>query len=61
MLLWLWRSPAAVVPIRPLAWENSICHGCSHEKEKEKRNELLMHVTTWINHGATLLRGKKLS
>ena len=32
VLLWLWCSPAAVAPIRPLAWE--LCHGCSPKQQK---------------------------
>ena len=33
-LLWLWRRPAAVVPIRPLAWEPR--HGMGMALKKEK-------------------------
>ena len=29
MLLWLWRRPAAVAPIRPLAWEPPYAAGAA--------------------------------
>ena len=35
-LLWLWRSPAAIAPIRPLAWEPSYAVGSALEKTKKK-------------------------
>ena len=34
--LWLWRRPEATAPIRPLAWETSICHGCGLKNRKKK-------------------------
>ena len=38
-LLWLWRRPAAVAPIRPLAWEPPYASGaalkCTKKKEKK--------------------------
>ena len=36
MLLWLWYRPAAVAPIRPLAWELPYAAGAAI-KRKEKR------------------------
>ena len=41
-LLWLWRRPAAVAPIRPLAWELPYATGAalkSQKKKKKKRKE----------------------
>ena len=35
--LWLWRRPAAVAPIRPLAWEPTYAMDVAL-KRKEKRN-----------------------
>ena len=32
-LLWLWCRPAAVAPIRPLAWENPYATGEALKKE----------------------------
>ena len=43
-LLWLWCRPAAVVPIRPLAWEPLYAMGAalkSKKKEKEKEKSLI--------------------
>ena len=31
-LLWLWRRPAATVPVRPLAWEPPYATGTALEK-----------------------------
>jgi len=40
-LLWMWRRPAAVAPIRPLAWEPPYAVDTalkSKKKKKERRN-----------------------
>jgi len=37
-LLWLWQRPAAIVLIRPLAWEPP-CHGCGSKKKKAKKKK----------------------
>ena len=39
-LLWLWDRPAAVAPIRPLAWEPPNAAGVALEKTKKQTNEL---------------------
>ena len=36
-LLWLWRRPAATVPIRPLAWEPPYAVGSSPGKGKNTK------------------------
>ena len=36
VLLWLWRRPAAVAPIRPLAWESPYATGAALEKAKRQ-------------------------
>ena len=36
-LLWLWCRPAAVAPIRPLAWEPPHAVGAALKKKKKKR------------------------
>ena len=40
MLLWLWRRPAAVARIQPLAWEPPYAMGVAPQKKtkKKKRN-----------------------
>ena len=38
VLLWLWCRPAAVAPIRPLAWEPPCAAGATLKKKKKKRN-----------------------
>ena len=43
-LLWLWPRPAAVAPIRPLAWELPRAAGAAPKKQKKlilKRNILI--------------------
>ena len=37
VLLWLWHRPAAVDPIKPLAWRSSTCCGCGPKKKKRKK------------------------
>ena len=34
--LWLWRSPAAAAPIRPLAWKPPCASGAALKKKKKK-------------------------
>ena len=36
-LLWLWRRPAAIAPIRPLAWEPPYAGGAAPEKAKKDK------------------------
>ena len=38
-LLWLWYRPAAVAPIRPLAWELPYAIGATPPPKKTKRNK----------------------
>ena len=37
--LWLWHRPAAVAPIRPLAWELSYALGVALKRQKTKQNK----------------------
>ena len=37
MLLWLWRRPAAVTPIGPLAWEPPYDEGAALKRQKTKK------------------------
>ena len=39
MLLWLWRRPAAVAPIGPLAWEPPYNAGAVLKKTKDKKKQ----------------------
>ena len=41
VLLWLWRRPAAIAPIRPLAWEP---HGRGPEKTKDKKKKCVKYL-----------------
>ena len=47
-LLWLWRRPAATVPIGPLAWEPPYATGVALKDKKQKKkknyNEVLPHI-----------------
>ena len=38
-LLWLWRRPAAVVPIRPLGWEPPYATGAALKMTKAKKQK----------------------
>jgi len=38
MLLWLWCRSAAVVPIRPLAWELPYAAGAAFKRKKKKKS-----------------------
>ena len=35
LLLWLWRGPAAVAPIRPVAWEPLYAMGAALKKNQK--------------------------
>ena len=37
--LWLWRRPAAVVLIRPLAWEPPYATGAALKSKKKKKDQ----------------------
>ena len=39
VLLWLWCRPAAIAPIRPLAWEPPYAAGAAQEKAKNKQKK----------------------
>ena len=39
MLLWLWCTPVATAPIRPLAWEPPYAEGAALEKAKRQKNK----------------------
>ena len=41
MLLWLWHRPAAVAPIRPLAWELPYATGETLKKQKKKKKKYI--------------------
>ena len=38
-LLWLWRSPVAIAPIGPLAWEAPYAAGVALEKAKRQKKK----------------------
>ena len=38
-LLWLWCRPAAVAPVRPLAWELPYARGAALKRKKKKKRE----------------------
>ena len=39
MLLWLWCRPAAIVPVRPLAWELACVVGTALKRPKKKKKK----------------------
>ena len=40
VLLWLWRGPAAVAPIPPLAWESPYAVGTALKSKKKKKEDI---------------------
>ena len=45
MLLWLWRRPAAVALIRPLAWEHPYAAGVALKSKKKEKKTTTMALT----------------
>ena len=43
-LLWLWCRPAAVAPIRPLAWEPPYAAGVALEKDKKTKKKSIKYL-----------------
>ena len=39
VLLWLWHRPAAVAPIRPLAWKLPYAIGTALKRQKKKKEK----------------------
>ena len=62
-LLWLWRRPAAVAPIRPLAWEPPNASGAALKKDKKKKEtRILAHALSFtIISAEYLLTPNKIS
>ena len=52
--LWLWCRPAAIAPIRPLAWELPYALGVALKRKKTKRKIQNSSITAELPH-ATLL------
>ena len=46
VLLWMWRRPAAVAPIGPLAWEPPYVMGAALKSGKKKKKKYLRTVPT---------------
>ena len=41
-LLWLWCRPAAITPIRPLAWEPPYVVGAALKRQKTKKKKIII-------------------
>ena len=60
-LLWLWRSPAATAPIRPLAWVPPHAEGAALEmakrqkKKKEKIGKTVVKVCLYFLLGQRVI------
>ena len=50
-LLWLWCRPAAVAPIRPLAWEPPNAKGSALNRQKTK-NKQTKNVSSINKHSS---------
>ena len=48
--LWLGRGPAAVAPIRPLAWEPPYAMGVALKKDKRQTNKQTKKLI-WVTFG----------
>ena len=58
-LLWLWRRPAAIASIRPLAWEPPHVAGVAIKRQKKKKKKrkcyckvikICLHVSTYSSN-----------
>ena len=52
-LLWLWHRPAAIAPIRPLAWEFPYAVGAALKRQKTKQNKKTKLVYLPLSQAAT--------
>ena len=43
-LLWLWRKPEAIAPIRPLAWEPPCAMGMALKGQKTKKKKKKVNI-----------------
>ena len=48
VLLWLWCKPAAVAPIRSLAWKAKYAMGVALKSEKEKEKNEACILESWM-------------
>ena len=48
VLLWLWCRPAAIAPIRPLAWELPYAAGVTLKRQKGKKKK-------WVDLGVPVV------
>ena len=48
-LLWLWRRPAAMAPIQPLAWKITYATGAALQSKKQKRKEKKQPSPLWVD------------
>ena len=46
-LLWLWCRPAAVAPVRPLAWEPLYALGATQKDKRQKKKTSLTKWALW--------------
>ena len=57
-LLWLWSRPAAVAPIRPLAWELPHAMGTAlKQKKKFMWHTVLSYKMTWTCLSSSRING----
>ena len=47
-LLWLWCRPAAVAPVRPLAWEPPFAMGVALKRQKDQKKDGLYAINANI-------------
>ena len=53
-LLWLWRGPAGIAPIQPLAWEPPYATGAALEKAKRQNKTKQKTSVTLHDEGCEL-------
>ena len=48
-LLWLWHRPAAVAPIRPLAWKPPYAMGVALKRQKTKKKIYVTYNVVFVS------------
>ena len=55
--LWLWRRPAAIAPIRALAWETPYAASVALKKKPKKKTDLKAALLAGADHSMSGQRG----
>jgi len=58
VLLWLWRRPAAIAPIGPLAWESPYAVGAALEKAKRQKKKIIIDLQCCVSFRCKVIQLK---